>query len=98
MDESDGSIAYFEPRVAVVNNISLDHKSMEELRALFRGFIAKAQTVVLNLDNAETAALAADVKPGRARDLQPQWRARRSRGVGAGSGADRDRVPGDSAR
>src|SRR5262249_12447907 len=25
VDESDGSIAFFEPRVAVVNNISLDH-------------------------------------------------------------------------
>ena len=66
VDESDGSIAYFEPRVAVVNNISLDHKSLDELRTLFRGFIAEAQTVVLNLDNAETAALAVDLKPGRA--------------------------------
>src|SRR5215470_17046345 len=65
MDESDGSIGFFEPRVAVVNNISLDHKSLDELRALFRGFIAKAETVVLNLDNAETAALAADLRPGQ---------------------------------
>ena len=66
VDESDGSIAFFEPRVAVVNNISLDHKSLDELRTLFRGFIAKAQTVVLNLDNAETAALSVDLKPGQA--------------------------------
>jgi UDP-N-acetylmuramate--alanine ligase len=66
VDESDGSIALFEPRVAVVNNISLDHKSLDELRILFRGFIASAQTAVLNLDNAETAALAADLKPGQA--------------------------------
>src|SRR5262249_47291792 len=66
VDESDGSIAFFEPRVAVVNNISLDHKSLDELRALFRGFVAKAQTVVLNLDNAETAALLAALKPGQA--------------------------------
>jgi UDP-N-acetylmuramate--alanine ligase len=66
VDESDGSIAFFEPRVAVVNNISLDHKSLDELRSLFRGFIARAQTVVLNLDNAETAALSLDVKPERA--------------------------------
>jgi UDP-N-acetylmuramate--alanine ligase len=36
------------------------------LRALFRDFIAKARTVVLNLDNAETAALAAEVIPGQA--------------------------------
>jgi UDP-N-acetylmuramate--alanine ligase len=66
VDESDGSIAFFEPRVAVVNNVSLDHKSLDELRTLFRGFIAKAQTAVLNLDNAETATLAADLKPGQA--------------------------------
>jgi UDP-N-acetylmuramate--alanine ligase len=66
VDESDGSIAFFEPRVAVVNNISLDHKSLDELRSLFRGFVAGAQTVVLNLDNVETAALAADLKPGKA--------------------------------
>src|SRR5690349_14029486 len=50
VDESDGSIARFSPRVAVLNNVALDHKSMEELRALFRAFIAKARTVVLNLD------------------------------------------------
>jgi UDP-N-acetylmuramate--alanine ligase len=66
VDESDGSIAFFEPRVAVVNNISLDHKSLDELRTLFRGFVAKAQTVVLNLDNAEAAALMAGLKRGQA--------------------------------
>ena len=66
VDESDGSIALYEPRVAVVNNISLDHKSLDELRTLFRDFVAKAQTVVLNLDNAETAALPADLKPRQA--------------------------------
>src|SRR5215470_6602883 len=63
LDESDGSIALFEPRVAALNNISLDHKSLDELRALFRDFIAKAQTVVLNIDNAETAALSRGLKP-----------------------------------
>ncbi len=63
VDESDGSIAFFKPRVAVVNNISLDHKPLDELRSLFGGFIASAQTAVLNLDNAETASLAADLKP-----------------------------------
>jgi UDP-N-acetylmuramate--alanine ligase len=61
VDESDGSIAFFKPHVAVVNNISLDHKSLDELRSLFRGFIAGAQRVVLNLDNAETAAIAVDL-------------------------------------
>ena len=66
VDESDGSIAQFTPRVAVVNNISLDHKSMDELRTLFSDFVGKAQTAVLNLDNAETAALATRVKKGQA--------------------------------
>jgi UDP-N-acetylmuramate--alanine ligase len=65
VDESDGSIAFFEPRIAVVNNISLDHKSLDELRRLFRGFSVKAETVVLNLDNSETAALVPDLKPGQ---------------------------------
>ncbi|MBK8542184.1 MAG: UDP-N-acetylmuramate--alanine ligase [Caulobacteraceae bacterium] len=57
VDESDGSIARYEPTIAVVNNIALDHKSMEELRALFIGFVNKAEIAVLNLDNEETAAL-----------------------------------------
>lgn len=60
VDESDGSIAGYDPRIAVISNISLDHKSMDELRALFGGFAARAETVVLNLDNDETARLAAN--------------------------------------
>ncbi len=65
IDESDGSIALFAPRVAVVSNISLDHKPLDELRPLFRDFVGKAETVVINLDNPETAALAPEVAPGR---------------------------------
>jgi UDP-N-acetylmuramate--alanine ligase len=65
VDESDGSIALYRPKVAVVNNIALDHKSMDELRNLFGDFAAKADTVVLNLDNAETAALAAGLDAAR---------------------------------
>jgi UDP-N-acetylmuramate--alanine ligase len=58
VDESDGSIAQFSPRIAVLNNVALDHKSMDELRLLFRDFVGKAKAAVLNLDNEETAALA----------------------------------------
>ena len=65
VDESDGSIARYDPTVAVVSNISLDHKSMEELRDLFGGFTARAQTAVLNLDNPETAAIAQTLPPER---------------------------------
>ena len=58
VDESDGSIAMYNPKIAVLNNIALDHKSMEELRALFGGFVERAETAVLNLDNDETATIA----------------------------------------
>ena len=59
VDESDGSIALYEPKIGVLNNVSLDHKSLDELRALFLAFVARAETAVLNLDDAETALLAA---------------------------------------
>src|SRR5262249_21214534 len=65
IDESDGSIALFAPRIAVVNNISLDHKPIQELRVLFRDFADKGRSVVRNLDNVETAALLPDLNSGR---------------------------------
>ena len=58
VDESDGSIARYNPHIAVINNIALDHKTMEELRTLFGGFADRADHIVLNLDNEETARLA----------------------------------------
>ncbi len=60
IDESDGSIALFSPSIAVLNNISLDHKSMDELRRLFGDFVAKSDIAVLNLDNAETRLLSSN--------------------------------------
>jgi UDP-N-acetylmuramate--alanine ligase len=64
VDESDGSIALYRPKVAVLGNVSLDHKSLEELRELFGDFLARAEVSAINLDDAETAALA-----GRAQAL-----------------------------
>ena len=58
VDESDGSIALYRPSIAVLNNVAFDHKSMDELRVLFRDFLAKAKCAVVNKDNAEAAALA----------------------------------------
>ncbi len=65
IDESDGSIAHYVPEVAVVNNIALDHKSLPELRGLFGDFVGKSKLAVLNLDNEETATLAADMPADR---------------------------------
>ena len=58
VDESDGSIALYVPTVAVLCNISLDHKEMEELRSLFAGFLAAADKAVVNLDDPETRLIA----------------------------------------
>ena len=58
VDESDGSISLYRPEVAVLTNISLDHKEMEELRQLFAGFLGAAKKAVLNLDDPETRILA----------------------------------------
>ncbi len=58
VDESDGSIALYRPTVAVLGNISLDHKEMEELRLLFSGFLAAADKAVVNLDDPESRLLA----------------------------------------
>jgi len=58
VDESDGSIALYHPSVAVLTNVSLDHMTMDELRALFAGFLARSGHAVLNLDDPETRALA----------------------------------------
>ena len=62
VDESDGSIALYRPAVAVLLNISLDHKSMEELRWLFAGFVACAGKAVLNFDDEEARLLAPHVE------------------------------------
>jgi len=58
VDESDGSIALYLPSVAVLLNVSLDHKSLEELRGLFGDFLARAGTAIVNIDDGESAALA----------------------------------------
>src|SRR3954453_5251005 len=58
VDESDGSIALYRPEIAVLTNVSLDHKEMDELRRLFAGFLLQSRKAVLNLDDPETRALA----------------------------------------
>jgi UDP-N-acetylmuramate--alanine ligase len=65
VDESDGSIALYRPEIAVLNNVSLDHKSLDELRHLFRDFAKKAERVVINLDDDEARLLAAALPEDR---------------------------------
>lgn len=57
VDESDGSIALYRPTIGVLLNVSLDHKSIEELRVLFGNFVAASGCAVINLDSPEAACL-----------------------------------------
>lgn len=57
VDESDGSIALYQPSVAVLLNVSLDHKSLEELRMLFGNFLKTADMAAVNFDNEEARFL-----------------------------------------
>ncbi|MGE3770134.1 MAG: UDP-N-acetylmuramate--L-alanine ligase [Bdellovibrionales bacterium] len=63
VDESDGSIAYYNPHIAVLNNIAFDHKPLDELRQLFGDFVKRSEFAILNLDNPDTAALAGQLSP-----------------------------------
>ncbi len=58
VDESDGSIALYRPTIGVLLNVSLDHKSLEELRQLFGDYARIAGCAVVNFDNKEAAFLA----------------------------------------
>jgi UDP-N-acetylmuramate--alanine ligase len=58
VDESDGSIALYRPRIAVLGNVSLDHKPMAELRKLFGDFLSRAAAGVVNFDDPEAESLA----------------------------------------
>ena len=66
VDESDGSIALYRPEIAVLTNISLDHKEMDELRQLFGHFLNASRKAVLNLDDPETRALSEAIPADKA--------------------------------
>ncbi len=57
-DESDGSICKYHPNIALINNISHDHTSMEKLKEYFSTFAANTKdAIVVNYDCALTRAL-----------------------------------------
>ena len=57
VDESDGSISLYRPAVGILLNVSLDHKSMEELRVLFGDYLWRSRIAVVNADDDEAIAL-----------------------------------------
>lgn len=50
-DESNGSIDLYNPYISVVTNISADHKSLEELTALFQNFANRTRHAVIINDD-----------------------------------------------
>ncbi len=51
-DESNGSIDLYNPYISVINNISHDHKSIDELIELFQNLCNRtSHTTVINVDN-----------------------------------------------
>ncbi len=60
-DESDGSIERYTPDLAVLTNVTLDHKSLEQTRPLFSDFLYRARKgIVMNLDDKESNDLRID--------------------------------------
>ena len=63
-DESDGSIEKYHPYVALINNITLDHKPIDELKNLFADFAERARGgVVINADCEACANIRNQNKP-----------------------------------
>lgn len=62
VDESDGSIALYRPTIGVLLNVSLDHKSLKELRVLFGNYLESSGCAVVNFDNEEARGLAGRAK------------------------------------
>lgn len=57
-DESDGSIVLYQSSIAVLNNIALDHKPVEELKPIFAQFLNQSAAQVLNIDNQAVSEMA----------------------------------------
>ncbi len=49
-DESDGTLAYYRPKLGIVTSISKDHKPLESLMGLFLIFIQNSSRLVVNVD------------------------------------------------
>lgn len=62
-DESDGSIALYNPAIAALNNIALDHMPLDQLKTIFSAFLGRAsRAVVVNMDDPHIPSLLKDCK------------------------------------
>jgi UDP-N-acetylmuramate-alanine ligase len=71
-DESDGTIVKYAPEVAVVLNISKDHKSVDELKDLFATLVSRSEWSASNSDDPILASIPTTV--GFGRNSSATWR------------------------
>ena len=71
-DESDGTVVKYAPEVAVVLNISKDHKSVDEIRELFETLVSRSQWSASNADDPILATFRTTVSFGR--NSSAAWR------------------------
>jgi UDP-N-acetylmuramate--L-alanine ligase len=64
-DESDGTLTKYSPEVAVVLNISKDHKDVEEIKGLFETLVSQSTWTATNADDPGLATLQTTVNFGR---------------------------------
>jgi len=59
-DESDGTIALYEPRISVLTNVSFDHMPLDELVPLFTNYCGRADDVAVVNADCEMSLVATD--------------------------------------
>lgn len=64
-DESDGTLVKYRPAASIILNVSKDHKSTEEITALFETLTARSSWTASNADDPVLVALPADQRFGR---------------------------------
>jgi len=71
-DESDGTLVKYSPEVAVVLNISKDHKSIDEIKDLFARLIVQSTWTAINWDDPILVSFPSSV--GFGRNSSASWR------------------------
>jgi UDP-N-acetylmuramate-alanine ligase len=64
-DESDGTLVKYRPEVTLLLNVSKDHKSVDEITAMFATLASRSGRIVSNADDPVLLSLRADVRFGR---------------------------------
>jgi UDP-N-acetylmuramate-alanine ligase len=64
-DESDGTLVKYRPAAAVILNVSKDHKSTDEITAMFETLAARSSWTASNADDPVLASLPATERFGR---------------------------------